>query len=130
VAEGTRTSEAIELWSVCNKARLFLDIDYGQWGLDLLGPGESAKKTRKILPLFPPTSFHLGDVIVGEFMGDTDLLLVAPSEAAHRRILVADTIAPRGEWAGVGENFAAFFESYFEARGEKFWDRSGHTGPH
>lgn len=121
--------EAIELWSVCNTAHFFLDIDFGQWGLRLLGPWGSAAKTRRLAAEQYPR-FRPDDVIVGEFIGDGDLLLVAPSETAHQRILVADEIVSREEWAGVGEDFATFFETYFEARGEKFWDRSGQSGPH
>ena len=87
-----------------------------------MDPTSSADRTQAAVELFSP-QIRPDDVVLGEVLGLGELLIVAPSEPAKRRILVADVLDPRVEWFGA-EGLAPFLDSYFEASGERFWDPS------
>jgi hypothetical protein len=114
-------SDAELLWFECRQARLFEDSDYGQWGLALLDPQASALRT-KVEKAARPTVFREGDVIIGEFLGDQELLVIAPSEVGGRRILVALPLDDRCDWFGAASDLGEFLDDYFEAQGNKFWE--------
>jgi hypothetical protein len=116
-------AEARELWSECRSARLFEDADFGQWGLLLLAPDSSARRTAEERAA-RPADLRRDDVVVGAFLGDQELLVVAPSEAGSRRVLIALPLDPRADWFGVGEDLGQFLEAYFLAGGDKFWERA------
>lgn len=110
------------LWLECKSARLFEDTDYGQWGLVLLSPLASARRTAEERRS-RPEDMREGDVVIGEFLGDQDLLVVAPSQGTECRVLVALPLDPRAEWYAVATDLESFLERYFDAGGEKFWER-------
>ena len=105
---------------MCGGARLFTDVDYGQWGLVLLGPEVSWRRTLDQLDL-PPADRRPGDVVIGEFLGDLDLLIYAPTEAGESRILVSLPLDPRDDWYAVGSSLEEFLVRYVDNQGEKFW---------
>lgn len=111
----------VKLWTECREAVLFRDVEYGQWGLRILAPAKSAELTASE-PRERPGDFQLDDVVLAEFLGDQELLVVAPSERGDRSVLVALPLDPREEWYAVGANLEAFFTRYLEANGEKFWE--------
>ena len=49
--------------------------------------------------------------------------MLAPSEAAERRYLVALPMDPRADWYAVGSSAAEFLERYLASDGEKFWEQ-------
>lgn len=114
--------DVLGLWRECRGARLFEDLDYGQWGLVLLDPEASARRTASYRHDRPSDS-STDDVVIGEFLGDQDLLVVAPSEVEERRVLVALPLDRRSDWYGVGKDLVAFLERYVAVGGEKFWER-------
>jgi len=116
--------DVTNLWSACRSARLFEDADFGQWGLVLLDPQASRART-EAERLARQTDFRDGDVVVGEFLGDQELLVVAPSESGVRRVLIALPLDPRDDWFGAAPDLARFLEAYFDAGGNKYWE----TGP-
>ena len=83
----TPPRELVEAWRTCRRARLFEDVDFGQWGLVLLSPRESTQRTAEELARRPDV-FLDSDVVAGEFLGDQDLLVFADSEACDSRVLV------------------------------------------
>jgi hypothetical protein len=99
--------DLIELWSVCRDARLFRDVDFGQWGLALLDPASSAARTAKERAA-RPTDFRTDDVVVGTFLGDQELLILAPGELDTRRVLIALPLDNREDWFGVAHTLAEF----------------------
>ncbi len=109
------------LWSECRDARLFEDIDYGQWGLVVLDPVSSASRTT-IERAARPADLREDDIVVGMFLGDQELLIFAPSEHRRRRILVALPLDSRGNWFGAASSLGEFLDSYFNAGGNKFWE--------
>ena len=115
--------EVLELWGECREAKLFADVEYGQWGMRILAPKRSAS-VLEFQRRDRPDDFVEDDVVVAEFLGDLELLVFAPSEEGERRVLVALELDPRAEWYGVGSSLDQFFQRYLAAQGEKFWERS------
>jgi hypothetical protein len=113
--------DAIELWAVCRSARLYVDTADGQLGLALLSPVASAARTA-LERAARPDDLAPGDVVIGEFIGAEDLLVLAPSEAAERRVLVALPCDPRAEWYGVAESLGDFLIGFAERDGERWWE--------
>ena len=114
-------ADAEVFWSHCRSARLFVDVEAGQWGLELLDPAASANSTTREHEL-QPENVRASDVVIGEFLGDCDLLVLAPSELGNRQVLVAAEMEPREEWYGVGHDLAEFLTRYATALGEKYWE--------
>jgi hypothetical protein len=113
--------ELIGVWSVSRESRLFEDVDYGQWGLLLLSPAASAKRTVEQRAQ-RPGAYRPDDVVIGEFLGDIELLVMAPSEAGDRRVLVALPLDDRHDWFPAAPSLARFLEKYLESRGGKYWE--------
>jgi len=114
-------AELIDLWSICRQARLFEDVDYGQWGLVLLDPMASAARSARERAT-RPLEFKDDDVVIGEFLGDQELLVLAPSEDGRRQVIVALPLDPRADWLPAGTNLGEFFDTYFVVGGRKFWE--------
>lgn len=123
IAWGARSlaEDAQEFWRVCRSARLFVDVDYGQWGLVLLPPLESRTRTDTEIRT-RPVDFRSDDIVIGEFLGDQELVVIAPSESGARRILVALPLDPRSDWYAAAESLAHFLIAYFDASGGKYWE--------
>lgn len=114
--------DATDLWAACREARLFEDVDYGQWGLTLLSPSASASRTANERDA-RPSDFKPDDVVVGEFLGDQELLVLAPSESGQRRVLIALPLDSRADWFGAAGDLGEFLVRYFDSSGEKYWER-------
>ena len=69
----------------------------GQWGLMLLPPANAAKRTagERVLR---PNAYRAGDIIIGEFLGDQELLVFAPSEVNRGQVLIALPMDDRPDW--------------------------------
>jgi hypothetical protein len=117
-------AELAGAWSVSRESRLFEDVDYGQWGLVLLSPAASAQRTAEQRAQ-RPIAYRSDDVVIGEFLGDLELLVMAPSEAEPRRILVALPLDDRHDWYPAASSLAQFLEKYLGSHGGKYWESSG-----
>jgi hypothetical protein len=120
-------SDGVELWAVSREARLFEDVEYGQWGLVLLSPSASATRTAQEREL-RPYDLRADDIVLGEFLGDQELLVLAPSETGWRRILIALPLDSRAAWFGAGADLHEFLVRYFDSDGDKYWEQqdAGH----
>jgi hypothetical protein len=107
----------LEMWATCRSARLFEDLEYGQWGLRLLTPAGSAARTDRETR-DRPDDMRPDDIVVGEFIGDSDLLLVTTTA-----VVVAGPIDGRDEWPAVATDLGAFFTSYVAELGAKYWEK-------
>lgn len=116
-------SDLIDLWRITQSATLFQDVEYGQWGLDLLSPGRSAAATIDFRSK-RTKDFLDGDCVIGFFLGDSDLLVVRcdPLQKDYGNVLVAMPIDHREEWYRVTPSLSAFLTGYIAARGGKFWE--------
>lgn len=115
-------SDVAEFWELARTARLFEDQQYGQWGLELVDPKQAAELSRKCKTK-RPRDFTAGDMVLGRFLGDSDLLVIRcdPNAQDFGQALVALPLDPRAEWYVASESFAAFLDDYVETGGEKFW---------
>jgi hypothetical protein len=112
-------SELFELWTTCGEAELFADIDHGQWGLRLFSPADSAART-KLEHGERSTELDRGDIVLGEFLGDRDLLVIDGSG----ELLVALPLDYRSDWSRAAASLGQFLTSYVAAEGEKFWEKA------
>lgn len=119
-----------EFWSIARMARPFEDQEYGQWGLELIPPEESARATNRFRAR-RPRDFRKGDLIVGRFIGDLELLVVRcnPLAGDFGHVLVALPLDPRQEWYTAAESFAAFLDRYARAGGDKYWTEGSTEAP-
>jgi hypothetical protein len=107
------------LWLSSRQGWLFQDIDYGQWGLHILDPAAAAARTNAERAM-RPDDFEATDAVVGEFLGDTDLLILESSG----NVLVALPLYPRTDWPRVASTLSDFLTRYFGAVGRKYWESS------
>lgn len=123
---GVRLPEdLVGTWRACRAARMFEDIDYGQWGLRLLSPRESADRTATERR-FRPDEFRPDDIVLGEFLGDQELLVRSCSTGeVDDGVLVALPLDGRADWYRVGRDLTDFLERYLASVGEKYWESSG-----
>lgn len=114
----TLPSDLRELWTTSKEAELFVDADYGQWGLNLFSPAASAARSAKEREE-RSADIGSGDIVVGEFLGDQDLLVVDETGA----VLVALPLDARADWYRPAPNLAEFLDQYVAATGAKYWER-------
>lgn len=112
-------------WNFAKSARLFEDVEYGQWGLVLMSPKTAATRTKDFANVRAKESLP-GDLVVGEFLGDQDLLLLRcdPEAEDFGRVLVALPLDSREDWYDVSPDLDAFLLAYERAQGAKFWEVS------
>jgi hypothetical protein len=118
--------DLLSFWRISGGAELFLDVDYGQWGLRLLSPEEAAAETARFARTRTGDA-RFGDLVVGTFAGDTDLLLIRcdPSAKDFGHVLVALPLDSRKDWYLAAPSLTAFMNSYVDAFGDKFWEGGG-----
>jgi len=123
-------SELREFWNKVGSARLFEDEENGQWGLVIWSPQEVIEGSLRISRERVRDS-RPGDLFVGEFLGDSDLLLVRCDKKApdFGRTMIALPIDPRAEWETVGSSVASFLDQYVRASGDKFWEGEQVSSP-
>ena len=114
--------DLVEFWGISRTARLFEDKSYGQWGLEILNPDSALTATDSVRDRRFRDHVN-GDVVIGRFLGDSDLLLIRcdPDCADFGCLLVATPLDPRHEWRKVADSFSKFLESFIQAGGDKYW---------
>jgi hypothetical protein len=117
--DGPLPDGLVELWLATRNADLFVDVDYGQWGLLLLSPSDSSQRTRRERES-RSDAVAPNDVVLGEFLGDQDLLLVD----GHGRPMIATPLDDRPDWPRPADNIAEFLDRYVGLHGDKFWEVS------
>ncbi len=115
--------ELREMWSISQQCHLFLDADYGQWGLHILSPFDAENETS----LFVQERLgdvEPGDLVIGGFVGDTDALLIRcnPNAADFGSLIVATPLDRRADWPIVASSLLDFLQEYAMTEGEKFWE--------
>lgn len=119
----TLPSAIINLWNQTSELRLFEDISYGQWGLILWSPNQVITEQEKRINQ-RPEDFRPGDLIIGEFLGDADLLVLRCDETYpdFGNILIALPLDSREEWDIAAKSLESFLNQLIAAKGEKFWE--------
>jgi len=112
-----------ELWDLASSLRLFVDITYGQWGLIVLPPARAVEFTVRQFSLYEE-KMRKGDLVIGEFLGDTELVILRCDRAEEDfgKVLIFLPLDPRADWPCVGNSFDEFLRRYVENRGSKYWE--------
>lgn len=115
-----------EFWNEAQSARLFEDREYGQWGLEVFRPSQAAFITDQCASK-RQQDFIAGDLVIGRFLGDSDLLVIRCDRAARDfgTVIVALPLDPRNDWYQVAASFSDFLETYVKCGGAKFWEEPG-----
>lgn len=122
-SEKTLPPDVHDFWDEYHSATLFEDVNYGQWGLRILDYETSNQVTRRENR---ERSFDMrrGDRVIGEFIGDSELVVVrcdnAKSDFGH--ILISLPTSGREEWYGVGNSLSEFLTEYIANEGRKYWE--------
>jgi hypothetical protein len=122
----TIPEDLVVLWQEVSQLRLFEDIQFGQWGLILWSPLEVTGHHRENVA-DRPEQYVKGDLIVGEFKGDQEMLLVRCDVAAtdFGAVLIALPIYSRRDWYVAARSLTDFLVSFVDAQGHKFWEQPG-----
>jgi hypothetical protein len=115
--------EVRAFWAVAREAALFKDAQYGQWGVQILSPAAAISKTERYRHQ-RARDFRSGDLVVGRFFGDSDLLVLRCDEASSDRgsILVALPLDLRSDWPVVARSFREYLEELIATEGDKYWE--------
>jgi hypothetical protein len=118
--------DLVQFWRTTESARLFEDASFGQWGLEILAPSTARQVTdeqRRTRPL----DFVRGDIIIGKFIGDSELLLIRCDAHAsdYGSLLVVAPLDPRPDWPVVADSLGYFLDQYALAQGDKYWELRG-----
>lgn len=109
--------ELIRFWKISERADLFKDDEYGQWGIKIFSPLESIAETERQKNI-RNREFMSGDIIFASFYGDSDLLLL-DSEGDIYVVLPLDG---RCDWPKVATSLKSFLENLMNAEGAKYWE--------
>jgi hypothetical protein len=118
----TIPDELKQFWTISEKALLFKDVEYGQWGLETLSPAE-AMYERAVQVHRWPEDYYPSDLVIGKFWGDLELVLVRcnPDTDDFGHIIVALPIDGREDWYIVSKSFEHFLSVYVQNSGDKYW---------
>ena len=122
---GKLPDELLEFYSLSNGALLFEDKKFGQWGLELFSIDKLEKETAEYFESRSADALH-GDLVIGKFIGDSDLLVMTCDSSAsdHNEIIVSGSIDPRNEWYRVSDGLHNFLSDYAKENGDKFWENN------
>jgi hypothetical protein len=59
---------------------------------------------------------------MGEFLGDQELLVLAPSEPDRGHVLIALPLDDRSDWHAAAGDLAEFLDRYLNALSDKYWE--------
>ena len=119
----TLPSAIIHLWDRTSSLRLFEDITYGQWGLIFWSANQVITEQEKRIAQ-RKEDFYPGDLIIGEFLGDADLLVLRcdPTSPDFGNTIIALPLDSREEWYLAANSLESFLSQFLAAKGEKFWE--------
>ena len=111
-----------ELWQKCNGLRLFEDKTYGQSGLIIWSP-QKVLEQQQVLKR-NSDEFLDGDLIIGEFLGDSDLLVVRCDQDSDdfEQVIISLPIDHRSDWYYLPYLLPEFLQKLTNSQGQKFWE--------
>jgi hypothetical protein len=113
----------LDFWRITSSARLFYDVKYGQWGIDILDP-ESARIETETFRTERALDFMDGDLIIGRCRGDSELVLLRtdPDADDFGEVIIVDPLDRWRDWQAVAPDFVEFLRGLIEANGNKYWE--------
>ena len=117
-------NEYKEFLMISDGALLFLDEKYGQWGLKLYDISSIGSEINKWNNTYRQDQLIFGDLIIGEFLADSDLLILRCDKNMpdYGNILISLPIDERKDWFKPANSLSVFLEKYIDSEGEKFWE--------
>ena len=118
-AQAAQHTAEVEMWTAFSSGSLMQDVTYGQSGLVVYAPERALTETsqRREFDL----RMNDTDLVVGEFLGDADLLVVQIGEIGA---LVSRGSTDRQDWARF-DDLKCLFRAFLYCLGEKIWDYPG-----
>jgi hypothetical protein len=110
-----------EFWLLHASARLFEDVDFGQWGLHVYSPVAAASAT-DVARRARPFDHEAGYIVIGEFLGDLEYLVLETEGSRTVSVRVALPLDERATWYTAAIDFPDFLLRYALAEGDKFWE--------
>lgn len=113
----------IHLWDRTSGLRIFEDVTYGQWGLIFWSPDRVITQQDKRIAQ-RQEDFCPGDLIIAEFLGDSDLLVLRCDATApdFGNVIIALPLDSREEWYIAANSLESFLSQFLVAKGDKFWE--------
>lgn len=115
-----------EMWNRTSGLVMFWDITYSQWGLVLWSPDQAYVRHRRFRQNSRLEEWREGDLIVGEFLGDSDLLVLRcdPGSPDFGTVVISKPIDHRNDWVTAAKSLGEFVQQFWISQGEKFWESS------
>jgi hypothetical protein len=113
--------ELQKFYTISNGAVLFKDVDFGQWGLKIISY-DDLTQFNNYTRSWRGDDIEDTDLIIGEFLGDLDLVLISLAEYDYGQVIICPEIDKRKDWFFLKINFGEFLQKYFESEGDKFWE--------
>ncbi|WLP94169.1 SMI1/KNR4 family protein [Psychrobacter sp. M13] len=109
---------------ISNGALLFLDEHYGQAGLNIYSLKDFTNKINFWLSSYRASSLIVGDLIVGEFLGDSDFIILRCDKDADDfgTIIISLPLYEREDWFYLKKDFTDFLMEFIKAEGYKYWE--------
>lgn len=103
---------------------LFLDEKYSQAGLNFYSLEEFEAKISFWLSSYRANSLIKGDLIIGEFLGDSDFVILRCDQEAddYGAIVISHPYDERKNWFYVEDGFTKFLSDFVRAEGYKYWE--------
>jgi len=111
-----------DLWCAAGSMRLFEDVTYGQTGLVLVFPTRAIELT-KFQESVMQEKMEFGDLVIGEFLGDSDLLMLRCDENSpdFGKVLVMLPLDARKDWPVAGTTLGEFLLRFMSELGRPWW---------
>lgn len=110
------------LWERTDGARIHEDLTFGQSGLVLWSHADAVVRTSR--ERGARAEYVDGDLVVGEFLGDADLVVVRidPRQPDFGFVLIAEPIYGRPDWPVAATGIGDFLLAFIRSGGEKYWE--------
>lgn len=115
--------ELVSLWDLVSELRIYEDINYGQWGLLIWSPHKTLLSQSTTVEAIGQQLLP-GDLVVGEFRGDLDRVLLRcdPKSTDFGHVIIVDPIDERNDWRTVAHSLSEFLERFLLYPAEKYWE--------
>lgn len=117
------------LWTIASRLYLHIDVKDRQWGLEIWGPDQVVSLHSEEVAAFDEDDLRDGDMLIGSFVGDTDLLVARCRQGSEDfgHIIVVPEGYHRKYWYRVSCDLAYFLSRHLDSPESKYWEDPGFT---
>lgn len=118
----TLPNDLYQIWQEVSGLRLFEDVNYEQWGFVLWSPEQTVRFHPQRTATLQRELVN-GDLAVGEFLGDADLLIVRCDSQADDfgAVLIALPSEPRSSWPVIAATLTDYLSHAVAVATPKYW---------